>query len=159
MLASFHGCPGDAPKVVVAPATIAECYHFTVLARQIAESFRTPVLVLTDANLATGVQPFTRPVLTREQMEAPFDQSPWEPGVAPYDWDSETGLSPRPIPGQKGGEYVLTGLAHTRWSKGRLRSRLEPNRVHDAKPEDSGASEHAPDLRRCTATTRVISWS
>jgi 2-oxoglutarate ferredoxin oxidoreductase subunit alpha len=37
--------------------------------------------------------------------------------VAPYDWSEKTGLSPRAIPGQRGGEYVLTGLAHTRWSK------------------------------------------
>jgi len=37
--------------------------------------------------------------------------------VAPYEWSTETGLSPRPIPGQPGGEYVLTGLAHTKHSK------------------------------------------
>ena len=46
-------------------------------------------------------------------MAPPIDQSPWPKGRLPYDWDPETGLSPRPIPGQRGGEYVLTGLAHT----------------------------------------------
>ena len=29
-----------------------------ILARQLAEDFRGPVMVLTDANLATGVSPF-----------------------------------------------------------------------------------------------------
>ena len=37
--------------------------------------------------------------------------------VAPYDWDETTGLSERPIPGMRGGEYILTGLAHNRNSK------------------------------------------
>ena len=34
-----------------------------------------------------------------------------------YNWDPETGLSPRPIPGMMGGQYILTGLAHTKYSK------------------------------------------
>ena len=88
-----------------------------ILARKLTETFRTPVLVLTDANLATGVQPFPRPEVSTETFAPPVDQSPWPDGKPPYDWDEETGLSPRPIPGQRGGEYVLTGLAHTRWSK------------------------------------------
>jgi len=37
--------------------------------------------------------------------------------VPPYDWDPETGLSPRPIPGMPNGQYILTGLAHTNFSK------------------------------------------
>ena len=73
--------------------------------------------MLTYANLATGVQPFARPEVDASWLAAPLDQSPWKKGTKPYDWDPETGLSPRPIPGQRGGEYVLTGLAHTRNSK------------------------------------------
>ncbi len=117
LMAALHASTGDAPKVVVAPATIEECYHFVPMARKLAEDFRTPVMVLTDANLATGVAPFPRPEVTTETMAPPLDLSPWPDGLAPYDWDEQTGLSPRPIPGQKGGEYCLTGLAHTRWSK------------------------------------------
>jgi 2-oxoglutarate ferredoxin oxidoreductase subunit alpha len=45
------------------------------------------------------------------------DQSEWDENVPPYNWDPETGLSPRPIPGMPGGQYVLTGLAHTNHSK------------------------------------------
>ena len=50
------------------------------MARKLAESFRTPVIMLTDANLATGVQPIERPevtddqfVLVVEQVDASFD--------------------------------------------------------------------------------------
>ena len=87
------------------------------MARKLAESFRTPVIMLTDANLATGVQPIERPEVTDEWFAPPVDQSAWDKEVAPYDWDETTGLSERPIPGMRGGEYILTGLAHNRNSK------------------------------------------
>jgi len=117
LLAALFGQPGDTPKIVLAPATIEECFHFVVLARRLAEEFRTPVLVLTDANLATGVSSFPRPKLDPEWIAPPVDQSPWPAGLAPFDWNADTGLSLRPIPGQRGGEYVVTGLAHTRQGK------------------------------------------
>ena len=117
LLASIFGEPGDAPKVVVAAATIEECLHFVVMSRRLAETFRTPVLLLTDANLATGQQPYPRPEPSQEWLAPHIDQTDWDPKVPPYDWDPETGLSPRPIPGMVGGHYVLTGLAHTNESK------------------------------------------
>ncbi|MBT3219386.1 MAG: 2-oxoacid:acceptor oxidoreductase subunit alpha, partial [Proteobacteria bacterium] len=82
-------------------------------ARRLAEAFRTPVLLLTDTNMATGVQPYFRPDVNTDWFPPPIDQSEWDRAIRPYEWDHETGLSPRPIPGQKGGHYVLTGLAHT----------------------------------------------
>jgi 2-oxoglutarate ferredoxin oxidoreductase subunit alpha len=112
LMAALHASPGDSPKVIMAPATIEECFHFSIMARKLAEDFRGPVIILSDANLATGQQPFPRPRPTEACLAPPVDQSPWDPAVPPFDWDSETGLSPRPIPGQRGGEYVLTGLAH-----------------------------------------------
>jgi len=117
LLASLYGEPGDAPKVVVAAATMEECLHFVIMCRRLAETFRTPVVLLTDANLATGQQPYPRPEPTVEWLAPPVDQTDWDPNVPPYDWDNETGLSPRPIPGMVGGHYVLTGLAHTNESK------------------------------------------
>ena len=87
------------------------------MARKLAESFRTPVILLTDANLATGVQPIERPEVTDEWFAPPVDQSAWDEKVTAYNWDESTGLSPRPIPGMRGGEYVLTGLSHDSNSK------------------------------------------
>jgi 2-oxoglutarate ferredoxin oxidoreductase subunit alpha len=117
LLATLYGQPGDAPKIVLAAATIEECLHLVITARKLAEAFRTPVIVLTDANLATGVQPIPRPDPTPDWLSPPLDQTPWNESTAPYAWDPATGISPRPLPGQAGGEYVLTGLAHTRQSK------------------------------------------
>ena len=117
LLASMYGEPGDAPKIIIAPATIEECIHFVIMARKLAETFRGPVIVLTDANMATGVQPYPRPEPKPEWLAPPIDQSAWEKGVPAYNWDEKTGISPRPIVGQTNGEYVLTGLAHTTKSK------------------------------------------
>ena len=112
LLAALFASPGDVPKIVMAPSAIEECFHFMIAARRLAETFRGPVIVLSDANLATGVQIFPRPDLKEEWLSPPVDQSPWDEAVTPYDWDPDTGLSQRPIPGQKHGEHVLTGLAH-----------------------------------------------
>ena len=117
LLAAIFGQPGDAPHVVMAPATIEECFHAMVTARRIAETFRTLVMVLTDANLATGVQPFPRPSLDPAWQGSAPDMSPIPEGKAPYDWDEETGLSRRFIPGTPGGMHTLTGLAHDENSK------------------------------------------
>jgi 2-oxoglutarate ferredoxin oxidoreductase subunit alpha len=112
LLAVIFGQPGDAPKVVLAPATIEECFHLVITARRIAEMLRCVVVVLTDANLATGVQPFPRPEVDPRWLSVPPDLSPVPEGVKPYDWDPELGLSRRFIPGQPGGMHTLTGLSH-----------------------------------------------
>jgi 2-oxoglutarate ferredoxin oxidoreductase subunit alpha len=112
LLASLFGQPGDAPKVVMAPSTHEECFHFMVTARKLAESFRTPVFVLSDANLATAQACLPRPSVSEEWLSPPIDQSPWQEDAPAYGWDPKTGISRRPIPGQPGGAFVLTGLAH-----------------------------------------------
>jgi len=117
LMAAVNGAPGDAPKIVLAPSSIEECFHFVITARKLAETFRGPVIILSDANLATGQTSFKRPVVDEEWLAPPLDQSAWDVDVPPYSWDHETGLSHRPIPGQRGGEYVLTGLAHDEHSK------------------------------------------
>jgi 2-oxoglutarate ferredoxin oxidoreductase subunit alpha len=117
LLAALFASPGDAPHVVVAPATIEECFHIMIAARRIAEAFRTVVMVLSDANLATGVTPFPRPKPDARWQAAPLDLAPVAPGQKAYQWDTTTGLSPRIIPGQPGGAYTVTGLSHDEGSK------------------------------------------
>ena len=94
----------------------------------------------------------------------------------PYGWDEKTGLSQRPVPGQAGGEYTLTGLAHSEQGKvtylpevnqktSALRSRklatfgrtLKPPRIHGDEEggllvvgwgSTLGAIEEAVDIAR-----------
>jgi len=112
LLAAIHGQHGDAPRVVIAPRSIEECFHSMITARRIAETFRCVVIILTDANLATGVQQFTRPEFDVRWQQGPVDFSPLPEGLRPYDWDPETGMSRRIVPGTPGGAHTVTGLAH-----------------------------------------------
>lgn len=114
LMTAIFGSHGDAPKVVMAPGTIEECFYAIITARKIAETFNMVVVVLTDSGLATSQQPFPRPEFNESWMAPPIDQSPVPNGAKPYDWDDTTGLARRFIPGQPGGMHTLTGLAHDR---------------------------------------------
>ena len=112
LMTTIFGSHGDAPKVVIAPGTIEECFYSVITARKIAETFNMVVVILSDANLATSQAPFTRPSFDEAWMAPPIDQSAVPAGAKPYDWDPKTGLARRFIPGQPGGMHTLTGLAH-----------------------------------------------
>lgn len=117
LLHALFGAPGDAPKVVLAASTIEECYYVLATAKRIAEEFRMLVIVLSDANLATGQQLFKRPDVSKIPARLPIDLRPVQEGAMPYDWDPETGLAKRLIPGQPGGMGVITSLNHDRNGK------------------------------------------
>ncbi len=176
LLHCLYAAPGDAPKVVMAASTIEDCYYILQAARKIAEEFRTPVIVLSDANLATGQQLFPLPDAAATPPRPPLDLSPVPEGTLPYDWDPRTGLSRRLIPGQPGGMAVTTSLNHDRDGKAcydsernqrahTMRSRklaalqqtLHPPQVHGADSGDllvvgwgstRGAIEEAVDTAR-----------
>jgi 2-oxoglutarate ferredoxin oxidoreductase subunit alpha len=116
LLSAIFGSHGDAPKVVMAPCTIEDCFYSIITARKIAETFNMVVVVLSDANLATSQQPFPRPKFQESWMAPPVDQSAVPEGIKPYDWNAATGLARRFIPGQPNGMHTLTGLAHDRAS-------------------------------------------
>ena len=161
LLASLFGAAGDAPKIVIAATTISECFHFVVMARKLAEAFRTPVIVLTDANLATGVQPIERPEVTDEWFAPPIDQSAWDENVLPYNWDESSGLSERPIPGMRGGEYTLTGLAHNRNSKIAYdsASNQEGMNMRSRKLAALGATMKPPEIHGdTTGDLLIVGW-
>src|SRR5262249_55508350 len=114
LLTTIFGSHGDAPKVVIAPGTIEECFYSVITARRIAETFNMVVVILSDAGLATSQQPFPRPKFSESWLAPPLDQGAVPEGAKPYDWDETTGLAQRFIPGQPGGMHTLTGLAHDR---------------------------------------------
>jgi len=115
-LTAIFGSHGDAPKVVMAPSTIEDCFYSMITARKVAETFNMVVVVLSDASLATSQQPFARPQFSDSWVAPPADQSAIPEGMKPYDWDAATGLARRFIPGQPNGMHTVTGLAHDRES-------------------------------------------
>jgi len=114
LLAAMFGSHGDAPKVVMAASSIEDCFYSVITARKIAESFNMPVVLLSDASLATAQQPFPRPLFSEDWLAPPVDRTPAAAEARPYDWDPATGLATRIGPGRPGGMHTVTGLAHDR---------------------------------------------
>jgi 2-oxoglutarate/2-oxoacid ferredoxin oxidoreductase subunit alpha len=161
LLHALYGAPGDAPKVVMAASTIEECYYILSLARNIAEEFRMLVIVLSDANLATGQQLFRRPDVAATPRRPLIDLSPVPEGALPYDWDPATGLSRRRIPGQPGGMCVTTSLNHDRDGKACYDSERN-QRSHDMRSRKLAAlqkSLHPPAIHGAAeGDLLVVGW-
>ncbi len=144
MMTAIFGSHGDAPKVVMAPGTIEDCFYSVITARKIAETFNMVVVILSDTSLASSQQPFTRPQFSEAWLAPPVDQSEIPEGSKPYDWNPTTGLARRFIPGQPGGMHTLTGLAHDDLS-------------HVAYDPDTNEIEHSraqPQARRVAEDSR-----
>ncbi len=112
--AAVFGGPGDSPRIVIAPTNVAECYHLTVKSFQLAEKYQTPVIVLTDFYLDNRVENLVMPVATELEKAdgSVYPELSAQNGYARY-LDTESGISPRSLPGMEGFEYVATGLEHT----------------------------------------------
>ena len=119
LLAVLYGQPGDAPKVVLAPATIEECFHVMVTARRIAEAFRMR------GDRAVGREPRDGRAAVpasgaRRALDArgarPGRDVP--PGTKPYDWDPQhRTVAPASSRDSRTAMYTLTGLEHDNRSK------------------------------------------
>ncbi len=109
---SIYGGHGDSPRIVVAPATVKDCYSLTVEAFNLAEMCQTPVMYLTDFYLAQAGRTMDEPNLadipvidrlrpTAEQLEnyKRFELT-------------ENGVSPMAKPYDDATYYIATGLEH-----------------------------------------------
>jgi 2-oxoglutarate ferredoxin oxidoreductase subunit alpha len=104
------GTHGDHPIIVLAAATTRECFDLTVKAFNLSETYRTPVILLTDEVVAHTREKVTLPspeavaVVDRVRPTAPPE---W---YVPYE-DNARGVPPMGIFGD-GYRYHVTGLTH-----------------------------------------------
>jgi pyruvate ferredoxin oxidoreductase alpha subunit len=113
---------GDSNRVVLAPGTVAEAYEQSRLAFRIAYGYNIPVIVLYDQKLGGELMNVPASHFDREPnpdlgaviSEAELEEAPKAPGGTfhRYRHDAEDGVSPRSIPGQKGGRFLVTGNEH-----------------------------------------------
>jgi 2-oxoglutarate ferredoxin oxidoreductase subunit alpha len=109
---ALWGSHGDAPRVVLAPADVEDCFHATVAAFNIAEEAQMPVIVLSDQFIAQRRETLSMLTLDHEVIGR---QVPSAGDLREYKRYRETksGVSPMSWPGMKGGEYQTNGLEHT----------------------------------------------
>jgi 2-oxoglutarate ferredoxin oxidoreductase subunit alpha len=109
---AIFGSHGDSPRVVLAAATVEDCFYVALEAARIARKYSTPVFVLSDSSLATRIEAFEEPDLKTLMQDPHPDLSPRPNGYKPYPLDNITHHAP---PGSRmiEGKYpVVTGLEH-----------------------------------------------
>jgi 2-oxoglutarate ferredoxin oxidoreductase subunit alpha len=111
--AAVFGGPGESPRIVIAPTNVLECYEYVVKSFQLAEKYQTPVIVLTDFFLDNRVENI-RPPYASEADRADGNIYPDETDLGDYKRYevTESGVSPRSIPGMKDAMFAATGLEH-----------------------------------------------
>ena len=106
---ALYGLHGDAPHVVVAPNSLADCLAATEWAVQLAESLQVPAIVLSDqyfgqARAVVDAPAFRENVLERKKAKA---------GEAYKRYAlTDSGVSPMSLPGMPGLVYTADGLEH-----------------------------------------------
>ena len=103
---------GDFPRVIIAPRDAADCFHTSVEAFNLAETFQLPVIVLSDLLLGehrSTVDPEAIP------SDVPIERGQWVDVLRPEDRDNggykryaltPSGISPRARPGREGMIHV-----------------------------------------------------
>ena len=107
---ALYGLHGDAPHVVMAPTTVADCLLTSEWAVRIAEALQTPAILLSDQALGQARVIIDRPAdvtLTGERCLPEAIGEAYQRYVV-----DETGVSPMALPGMQRGQYVAEGLEH-----------------------------------------------
>ncbi len=117
LLAAMYGRHGEPPVPIVAARTPTHCFEAAFEAVRIAVTFRTPVILLSDAYLANGSEPWLVPdVASLPTLDPAFASAPNhldEDGTAtfwPYVRDDATLARPWAPPGLPGLEHRIGGL-------------------------------------------------
>ena len=106
---ALYGLHGDAPHVVVAPNSLADCLAATEWAVGLAESLQVPAIVLSDQYLGQARAVVDVPATANgsgERTKAAGGEGYMRYALTP------SGVSPMAIPGTPGTTYTADGLEH-----------------------------------------------
>ena len=109
---AIFGGHGDSPRVVIAAATVEDCFYSAIEAARIARKYSTPVFLLSDTSLATRIEAFNEPELKGLMIDPTLDLSPRPPGFKPYAVDQITQHSTPGAPMIDGKYPLVSGLEH-----------------------------------------------
>jgi 2-oxoglutarate ferredoxin oxidoreductase subunit alpha len=103
---------GDCLRPVLAPTSVADIFGVTVEAFNVAEQYQTPVVVLSDQEIAQRKETF-EPIDT-SRLKVIERRKPTEAELTNYSRFriTESGISPISHPGMQGGNYLASGIEH-----------------------------------------------
>lgn len=105
---ALHGLHGDAPHLVTAPTSIADCLFTVQWSVHLAEKLQTPAIVLSDQSLGQSrsiIDKSADLAFLAEREVVADDVTDYKRYAL-----TKSGVSPMAIPGTRGGEYVADGL-------------------------------------------------
>jgi 2-oxoglutarate ferredoxin oxidoreductase subunit alpha len=108
---ALWGLHGDAPRLVLAPNSIADCMTTTQWAVHLAEALQAPAIVLSDQFFGQARAVTDRPPdlgLAGERLKAPANAEGYKRYAV-----TDSGVSPMAIPGTPGTAYTADGLEHS----------------------------------------------
>ncbi|MBI2575240.1 2-oxoacid:acceptor oxidoreductase subunit alpha [Candidatus Woesearchaeota archaeon] len=107
----LNAAHGEFPRIVVAPGDMEELFYWTMKAFNLAEKYQTPVIVITDKHLCeshASVDRLDAKAVKIERGEMVEEQAANYKRYA----ITETGVSPRALPGQPGNIFVANSDEH-----------------------------------------------
>jgi len=116
---AIHGGHGEFPRMVLASGDVEECFYDAAQAFDYAERYQLPVIHLLDKALTSTLQTVPTFEMSRLQIDRGELYRPGhEPASAvPRFALTDSGISPRPLLGQAGGQHWLTGVEHSEYGQ------------------------------------------
>ncbi|HIP69827.1 MAG TPA: 2-oxoacid:acceptor oxidoreductase subunit alpha [Anaerolineae bacterium] len=114
LLQVMYGRNGESPLIVVAPRSPSDAFHMVYEAARLAVRAMSPAVMLSDGFLANSSEPWLIPNpddIPEIPVEHPAPRDNGHGPFLPYKRDPETLARPWAIPGTKGLEHRLGGLA------------------------------------------------
>lgn len=108
---AVYGMHGDAPHLVIAPQSVADCWLSAQWATGLAEVLQAPVILLSDQFLGQAQTAIARPARRPPVGRRIIPEEPHAPYLR-YALDGG-GVSPMGLPGMPGCAYTADGLTHT----------------------------------------------
>lgn len=110
LVQALFGRNGEAPCIVLAASSSANCFDWAFEAGRLALETMTPVILLTDGYLGNGSQLFRIPKMADLPKINPPFATPNDPNYAPYNRDPETLVRQWAVPGMEGLRHRIGGL-------------------------------------------------
>ncbi len=107
---ALYGRNGEAPMIVVAASSSANCFYWAYNAAKLALEHMTPVILLTDGYLGNGSQLFRIPKVADLPSITPRFAKPNDPEYRPFRRDPETFARQWALPGMEGLSHRVGGL-------------------------------------------------
>ncbi|PTX90689.1 2-oxoacid:acceptor oxidoreductase subunit alpha [Opitutus sp. ER46] len=139
LFAAAFSAHGDSVRPILAPISVADVFGVTVEAFNVAEEYQTPVIVLSDQEIAqrkdiidpidpSGLKLVDRLKPTEEELAKGYVRFKLTP----------SGISPITNPGMKGGGYLAAGIEHNEvgapTSNGEMHEKMNEKRLRKLDP-------------------------